>query len=64
MDSATTLYMLMVTEELKSPKSMWPVNAYFHWGPLVISQDMHHKPLQRMNIDLKMMRRLKKCSKH
>ena len=40
MDSATTLYMLMVTEELKSPKSMWPVNAYFHWGPLVISQDI------------------------
>ena len=40
MDSATTLYMLMVTEELKSPKSMWPVNAYFHWGSLVISQDI------------------------
>ena len=39
MDSTTTLCMLIVTQGLKSPKSMWPKTAYFHWGPLVISQD-------------------------
>ena len=25
--------MLIVTQGLKSPKSMWPKTAYFHWGP-------------------------------